>query len=411
MSRRALRISPGVSSRSVADWNRSWNRCFSMSRRVRASCSSLIPRYSAAFGALAMVIPQTACRFTNRHLNGILYATRARQSLAAGSGRPPISNSIMPGLTTAAQYSGSPLPLPIRVSAGMDVTDLCGNTRMYRRPSPRMNWATVTRPASRASADSHPPSNDCRPNSPKATVLPRLALPWTRPRCVFRYFTRLGICGMGRLLRARLRLAAKRWLLAPLAAALVAVAARAAAAAGSGRARGLGDRRLLGQVIPVVHPHLDADVPLGRGRLGETVVHLRPQGGQRDAALHRLLAPGHFRPAQPAGQLQLDPPGPGVHALFHRLLHGPPEASPLLELLGDLLGDDLRVRLRPTDFHRLDLDHPPGQVLEQLGQLVDVRPLLADDHADLGRVDRNDHLLPRPVDADLRDLRPLLAEQ
>src|SRR5262245_9158049 len=141
---------------------------------------------------------QTACRFTNRHLNGILYATRARQSLAAGSGRPPISNNIMPGFTTAAQYSGSPLPLPIRVSAGMEVTDLCGKTRMYSRPSPRMNWATVTRPASRASADSQPPSSDCRPNSPKATVLPRVALPRTRPRCVFRYFTRLGICGMGR---------------------------------------------------------------------------------------------------------------------------------------------------------------------------------------------------------------------
>src|SRR5207245_9048909 len=51
MSRLALRSSLGVSSRSVADWNRSWNRCFSMSRRVRLSWSSLIPRYSAAFAA------------------------------------------------------------------------------------------------------------------------------------------------------------------------------------------------------------------------------------------------------------------------------------------------------------------------------------------------------------------------
>src|SRR5579883_297205 len=46
MSRFALRISDGVSSRSVADWKRSWNRCFSMSLRVTVSCSSLIPRNS-----------------------------------------------------------------------------------------------------------------------------------------------------------------------------------------------------------------------------------------------------------------------------------------------------------------------------------------------------------------------------
>ena len=75
---------------------------------------------------------------------------------------------------TAAQNSGSPLPLPMRVSAGMDVTDLCGKTRMYSRPSPRIEWAAVMRPASIDSADSQPPSSDCRPNSPKLTVLPRV---------------------------------------------------------------------------------------------------------------------------------------------------------------------------------------------------------------------------------------------
>src|ERR1700722_17422875 len=132
----------------------------------------------------------------------------------------------MPGLTTAAQYSGSPLPLPMRVSAGIAVTDLCGNTRMYSRPSPRRNWATVTRPASIASADSQPPSSDCKPNSPCATVLPRQALPLTRPRWFLRYLTRLGICGIGRVLR---------------------------------------------QIIAVVHPNLDSDVSLGRGRFRETV--------------------------------------------------------------------------------------------------------------------------------------------
>src|SRR5262245_48083821 len=106
----------------------------------------------------------------------------------------------MPGLITEAQYSGSPLPLPMRVSAGMAVIDLWGKTRMYNRPSPRMAWVAVMRPASMASALSQPPSRDCRPNSPKVTVLPRVALPLTFPRWLFRNFTRLGINGIGVLL-------------------------------------------------------------------------------------------------------------------------------------------------------------------------------------------------------------------
>src|SRR3954447_16351133 len=143
----------------------------------------------------------------------------------------------MPGLITDAQYSGSPLPLPMRVSAGIDVTDLCGKTRMYSRPSPRRNCATVTRPASIASALSQPPSNDCRPNSPCDTKLPRQALPLTRPRWLLRYLTRLGICGIGRILR---------------------------------------------QIVAVVHPDLDADVALcGRG-LGEAVFHLGAERRERD---------------------------------------------------------------------------------------------------------------------------------
>src|SRR5438105_10731842 len=137
---------------------------------------------------------------------------------------------IMPGFTTAAQYSGSPLPLPMRVSAGMAVTDLCGNTRMYSRPSPRTECVAVMRPASMASALSQPPSRDCRPNSPKVTVLPRVALPFTLPRWLFRNFTRLGMSGMVRLLGA--------------------------------------------QVVPVVHPHFDANVPLHGLALGETVLDL-----------------------------------------------------------------------------------------------------------------------------------------
>src|SRR5438128_605027 len=49
MSRFAFLISLGVSSRSVADWKRNWNRCLIVSLSVRSTCSSLISRISRAF--------------------------------------------------------------------------------------------------------------------------------------------------------------------------------------------------------------------------------------------------------------------------------------------------------------------------------------------------------------------------
>src|SRR5262245_15926281 len=48
-SRLALRISLGVSRRSVADWKRRWKMFLTTSLRLSSSCSSLMPRYSAGF--------------------------------------------------------------------------------------------------------------------------------------------------------------------------------------------------------------------------------------------------------------------------------------------------------------------------------------------------------------------------
>src|SRR5206468_4636517 len=48
-----------------------------------------------------------------------------------------------------------------------------------------------------------------------------------------------------------------------------------------------------------------------------------------------------------------------------------------------------------------------NEVFEVLGELVDLRALLADDHADLGRMNLHDDFLAGPLDADLRNARPL----
>src|SRR5262249_36389123 len=96
-SRLAFLVSVGRSSRSVADWKRRWKRFLTTSLSDRLSWSSLISRYSEDFigpslyfhplGAGNPAHPMTR-RLTNRQRNGILYATRARQSRALVSGRP-----------------------------------------------------------------------------------------------------------------------------------------------------------------------------------------------------------------------------------------------------------------------------------------------------------------------------------
>src|SRR5580700_9300489 len=112
------------------------------------------------------------------------------------------------------------------------------------------------RPASIASALNQPLSSACKPNSPIATALPREALPFTMPRWLFRNLTRFGIIPIARLLGH--------------------------------------------QIVAVIDPNLDSDVPLGSARLGEAVFDFGPQRRERNAPFHRLFAASHFGSAQPA---------------------------------------------------------------------------------------------------------------
>src|SRR3954469_5224542 len=80
----------------------------------------------------------------------------------------------------------------MRTSAGFFVTGLCGNTRIQSLPL-RFRWREmVTRAASICWPVIGPRVRDWRPNSPKARVLPRLALPAREPFIDFRYLVRAG---------------------------------------------------------------------------------------------------------------------------------------------------------------------------------------------------------------------------
>src|SRR5258706_9274285 len=86
----------------------------------------------------------------------------------------------------------------MRTSAGFLVTGLWGNTRIQSLPL-RFKWREmVTRAASICWPVIGPRVSDCRPNSPKARVLPRLALPAREPFIDLRYLVRAGaIAAMG----------------------------------------------------------------------------------------------------------------------------------------------------------------------------------------------------------------------
>src|SRR5213083_3641596 len=118
---------------------------------------------------------------------------------------------MLPGRTVATQDSGWPLPLPMRVSGGRDVTGLSGKTRIHNFPLRFMLRVSATRAASNCVLVIQARSSVCKPNSPKSIFRLREAVPLRLPRWDLRYFTRFGINGINFLLRlqpARVRVAA-----------------------------------------------------------------------------------------------------------------------------------------------------------------------------------------------------------
>src|ERR1044072_799267 len=77
-----------------------------------------------------------------------LCAPKPKPSRAVASSTPAISNIIRPGFTTDTHFSGAPLPLPMRVSAGFLVNGLSGKMRIHSLPPRLMNLVMATRDAS-----------------------------------------------------------------------------------------------------------------------------------------------------------------------------------------------------------------------------------------------------------------------
>src|SRR4029077_767197 len=114
-------------------------------------------------------------RVTNFVGIGSLCDASPKASLAVASSTPAISNMMRPGFTTETHFSGAPLPLPMRVSAGFLVNGLSGKMRIQSLPPRLMKRVMATREASICRSVIHAASMAFKPYSPKAKSPPRQA--------------------------------------------------------------------------------------------------------------------------------------------------------------------------------------------------------------------------------------------
>src|SRR5919205_812692 len=237
-----------------------------------------------------------------------------------------------PGLTTATQYSGAPLPLPIRVSAGFFVTGLSGNIRIQTLP-PRLMWRVIAiRAASIWRSVIHAGSRLLSPYSPKLISLPRVATPVMRPRICFRCLTFFGInitihlfrhkeaqksheqfcafcglhlCAFCVLLVFRSRSASVGstfTFAAGTRATLALTCARLIDRIGTGATR---HRGLRIENLAAIDPNLHTNLPKRRLRFGETVVDISAQSVEGKLSLQVPLTACDFSAVQTTTDLDL----------------------------------------------------------------------------------------------------------
>src|SRR6266446_131420 len=170
-----------------------------------------------------------------------------------------------------------------------------------------------------------------------------------------------------------------------------------------GAGTGLFGGGALGEHLAAEDPHLAADLPVRRPRLGKSVVDVRAQRVQRHAPLAVPLVPGHLGAAQPAGAGHADALGAELLRRLDGLLHRAAESDAPLELGGDVLRDQLRVGLGLADLDDVEEHLVLRELLQLLLDLLDARTALADDDARPRGVHVDLHLVGGALDLDLAD--------
>src|SRR4051794_14040646 len=164
-----------------------------------------------------------------------------------------------------------------------------------------------------------------------------------------------------------------------------------------------------GRDLTLVDPDLHADPAEGRAGLVEAVVDVGAQRVQRHPALAVELRPRHLGAVEAAGALDPDALGARAHRGLHGLLHRTAELDAARQLLGNALGDQLRVDLGVLDLEDVQLDLLAGELLELATQAVGLGAAATDHDARAGGVDVHAHAVTGALDLDLGDTGPLHA--
>src|SRR5450755_2352276 len=306
-----------------------------------------------------------------------------------------------PGLTTETHFSGAPLPLPMRVSAGFLVKGLSGKIRIHNLPPRLMKRVMATREASIWRSVIQAFSMAFRPYSPNARSPPRQAFPLRRPRICFRYFTFLGIniviCSFP-LSQILPRLTAGE-INSPL--------QKPSRYGGHAFALFLNFRDALGDVFALVDPALHADYPVRRVGFGGAKIDVGAQRLQRQPALQVPFFAGDFCAVQAACYANLDALASETQRRIYRFAHRAAEGHALFELQRDRFRDQRGVEFRTVHFHDVDVHFAFGALLHVLLQLVDFRALAADDDAGARGVNAHHQLVGCAFDIDRADARAL----
>src|SRR5690625_996148 len=214
-----------------------------------------------------------------------------------------------------------------------------------------------------------------------------------RPLCILRNFVRLG-CSISYT----------PWLPASARAGALAITPARAAAAflhfGLTPVMGL---RIMFHDLAFEDPDLDPDLAIGRDGLDQRIVDIGTKGMERHAAFPVPFGPRDLGPARTPGAVDPDALRAHAHRVLHRPLHRAAETDPALELLGDVLGRQMRIDLRPSDLDNVEMQLGFGELGHLLAQVLDIGALAADDHARARRVDRDPALAVRPLDHDAAD--------
>src|SRR5574340_14523 len=258
----------------------------------------------------------------------------------------------------------------MRTSAGFLEIGLSGNMRIQIRP-PRLMWRVIARrAASICRAVKRPRATAFRPNSPKLTLLPRVAMPVLRPFCSLRYFLLAG-CSMlcSRLSYLLFRLSGD-WC-----------------------------SNFLIRDVALEHPNLYTDDAISGFCFGGAVVDIGSQRMQWHTAFAIPLGTGDLNAVQATRTHDLDTLRTEAHRILHCTLHRAAEHDALFQLRGDAVGDQLRVDFRLAHLFNGNIDRLQPHALAQFGsQRLDILAFLADHHAWTSRVDRHLGVLGRALD-------------